>query len=192
MSDRPVEILPDALTTKAGMKLLGNVSRRPELNDFWWPDCYTQNTVKALNHYRQRAARVARDVEADEVCVVVGAGLGPLPIALAGKFQRVYAFEPDFGLFGALRRNVHQTVTNVAFFKDAIGSHVGTVRMQPSSEIGKWRIDPNGKASVMQATIDALELDVDALVVACTYCIHEILAGAQETMARRQVKVYGV
>ncbi len=119
----------------------------------------------------------------ERTVVLIGAGAGPLAFEASKHAKRVFAFEPDFGLFGSLRRNLHKcNYRNVAFYKEAIGDKVGTTRMDPRG-VGEWRVDINGTASVMQTTIDALELDDCGAIIINGDC-GDLMRGADKTLGR--------
>lgn len=159
-----VEILPAVEVTKAQIKQLGRCSERPYAGStIWWSDVDLnwRDAIKAEE--RQLLNGAFDSMPAGRACIVVGAGGGPIVRALSQMYDRVYAYEPDFGLFGSLRRNVHKWgLKNVWFYKEALGDKVGITRMRP--EINNWVLDINGDATVMQTTIDAMELkELDAV-----------------------------
>jgi len=194
ISIAPVTVLPKVEVTKAAIKAYGAVDESPRVGGLWWPriDTTPENTLKreharANMLYGFNMLKVKRGT-----CVYVGAGPGPAVRVLSEQFDRVFAFEPDFGMFGALRRNIHKWgLKNVAFYKEAVGDVVGTTRMQPGKCAGQWEVDINGPASVMQTTIDAMELDECDVIVSDLSDESEarLIAGAQKTIARFDTKM---
>ena len=183
----PVTVLPKVEVTKAAIKAYGAVDESPRVGGLWWPriDTAPEETLKR----EQARAKMLYGFPLAKVklgtCVYVGAGPGPAVRVLSEQFERVFAFEPDFGMFGALRRNIHKWgLKNVAFYKEAVGSKVGTTRMQPGKRAGEWAVDINGPASVMQTTIDAMELDSCDVIVTDVADNLDVLLGAQNTIAK--------
>ena len=185
----PVAVLPKVEVTKAQIKAHG------ELCDFYagadyptlqWPrvDTDPHYTMQTERHRVERLKALLGDTKID-TAVFVGAGPGPAVRELTLRCNRVFAFEPDFGMFGALRRNLPKlNCRNVAFYKEAVGDVVGTTRMQPGKKAGQWRLDVNGPASVMQTTIDAMELEhLDVIVTDVDDETHDkVLRGAARTL----------
>ena len=189
ISIAPVTVLPKVEVTKAQIKAHGEVDQRPEVGGLWWPRVDT-NPHDTMVREHERMARVDNALryqtkKPQGTCVFVGAGPGPALQRAAMCFERMFAFEPDFGMFGALRRNLPKLgVTNVAFYKEAVGDVVGTTRMQSGKKAGQWKLDVNGPASVMQTTIDAMELErLDCIITDVDDETHDkVLRGAQRTL----------
>jgi len=191
ISIAPVAVLPKVEVTKAQIKAFGAVDESPRVGGLWWPrvDEHPERTL--LREHERRQAVVDRvccnDASAKRgTAVFVGAGPGPAVERLASAFDRVFAFEPDFGMFGALRRNLPKlSITNVAFYKECVGDKVGTTRMAPGKRAGEWTVDINGVASVMQTTIDAMELDsCECIVLDVGEYAHNVFYGARETISK--------
>lgn len=188
ISIAPVTVLPPVNVTKAAIKSYGAVDESPRVGGLWWPrmDATPENS---LLDEKRRATSVAGFVTTPSehgTCVFVGAGPGPAVAVLSGQFKRVFAFEPDFGMFGALRRNLPKLgCKNVAFYKECVGDVVGSTRMRPSIKAGGWTVDVNGTASVMQTTIDAMELEQCDLIVTDVGAYHKnVMTGAQKTIEK--------
>jgi hypothetical protein len=177
----PTTILPPTLVTKAEIKAYGKLEK---LGGMYWPAYdHDRFAISQMEESERAKALVARLVGLRNrgVCVLVGAGGGIVANAIAPLFERVYAFEPDFGLFGSLRRNLR--VPNVAYYKEAVGNLVGNVRMRPGKRCGDWAVDIDGPCTVMQNTIDALELDgCDVIITQLGAYSAEVLNGARETI----------
>jgi hypothetical protein len=196
----PVAVLPKVEETKAQIKEYGNLVEFAPIGAstaLHWPKVDV-NPHETFKRELERAKRVPRALGTKEdtpqwnTCVFVGAGPGPAVKEVSKHFDRVFAFEPDFGMFGALRRNLPRLgITNVAFYKECVGDVVGTTRMRPGKSAGQWNVDINGPASVMQTTIDAMELDdCDCILTDVDDATHErIVAGATATLKRHIVSV---
>ena len=196
ISIAPVTVLPKVEVTKAQIKAYGAVDITPRAEGLWWPRI-DDRPEQTLREQHRVAAKLRERMHTntnplaydDDVAVLVGAGAGPLAFEVAGHFKRVFAFEPDFGMFGALRRNIHMfNHKNIAFYKECVGDKVGTTRMKPGHLAGEWRIDVEGPASVMQTTIDAMELDDCSAIIVNGDCGY-VMGGAIETLKRFSPKV---
>jgi FkbM family methyltransferase len=196
ISIAPVTVLPKVEVTKAQIKAYGAVDITPRAEGLWWPRCDAMPEV-TLKRQHQVAAdlrahvstTLKRHVTGSGTAVLVGAGAGPIAFEAARHFRGVFAFEPDFGMFGALRRNIHMhNWKNIAFYKECVGDKVGTTRMRPGAAAGDWRIDIEGVASVMQTTIDAMELDECSAIIVNGSC-GDVMGGAGETLKRFSPKV---
>lgn len=191
----PVAVLPKVEETKAQIKAYGDVEDGRLVPGLWWPRCDV-NPTETHKRELERATRV-RMLLLNELglastgphgtCVFVGAGPGPTAASASAHFNQMFAFEPDFGMFGSLRRNLPKLgVKNVAFYKEAVGDIVGTTRMQPGKNAGQWKVDINGPASVMQTTIDAMELEqLDCILTDVDDATHvRVMSGALHTIAK--------
>lgn len=184
----PVTVLPPVNVTKAQIKSYGACEESPRVGGLWWPrmDATPENSLLEEKRRASMLVDVVGKGQDDKVAVFVGAGVGPAVKVLSERYGRVFAFEPDFGVFGSLRRNLPKlNCKNVAFFKECVGDVVGTTRMRPSIKAGGWTVDINGQASVMQTTIDAMELEQCDLVVTDVGSYHKnVIAGAQKTIEK--------
>lgn len=193
ISIAPVTVLPKVEATKAQIKAYGELDEWSAGGtggySIYWPrvDACRELT---LAREQERAAVLGKrlrdyDRERRGTAVFVGAGPGHTVNKISHTFRRVFAFEPDFGMFGALRRNLPKFgCCNVAFYKEAVGDAVGTTRMQPGQQAGQWRLDINGPATVMQTTIDAMELEsCDAIITDVDDETHaKVMRGATDTV----------
>jgi hypothetical protein len=194
ISIAPVTVLPKVEVTKAQIKTHGAVDISPRVEGLWWPRCDMTPEITLKRQHAQAAALRQRILSAcrdwNGTAVLVGAGAGPIAFETARHFKRVFAFEPDFGMFGALRRNIHMhNWRNIAFYKECVGDKVGTTRMRPGVEAGDWCVDIEGSASVMQTTIDAMELDECSAIIINGACGERLMYGAQETCRKFLPKV---
>jgi len=193
ISIAPVTVLPKVEVTKAQIKAYGELDEWSAGGiggySIYWPRVDNCREL-TLAREQERAAVLKQRLNSrmwsrPNTAIFVGAGPGPAVSKLSQQFTRVFAFEPDFGMFGALRRNLPKfNCRNVAFYKEAVGEVVGTTRMQPGKQAGQWRLDINGPASVMQTTIDAMELEsCDAIVTDVDDETHgKVLHGAKRTL----------
>jgi hypothetical protein len=190
ISIAPVAVLPKVEETKAQIKEYGAVEDGRLVPGLWWPRCDV-NPTETHKREQQRAVRVQNamryQTRPEGTCVFVGAGPCHAVHEVSKCFSRVFAFEPDFGMFGSLRRNLPKLgITNVAFYKECVGDVVGTTRMQPGKNAGQWKVDINGPASVMQTTIDAMELEqLDCIITDVDDETHtKVMVGAATTLMR--------
>ena len=194
ISIAPVTVLPKVEVTKAQIKAYGELVEFAPMGfpcALHWPRVDVE-PHKTMEREKRRADALREklialnDFDKYRAAVFVGAGPGPAVRELAKRAERVFAFEPDFGMFGALRRNLPRLgINNVAFYKECVGDVVGTTRMAPGKRAGDWKVDINGVASVMQTTIDAMELDAcDAILLDVDGYADKVLEGAKATIAK--------
>lgn len=125
----------------------------------WWPD-YDHAAEKCFSFVMRRITdldlAVAR-VKNKSLCVQAGGHAGLWPRRLAGRFEQVITHECDPILFRCLALNVAD-LNNVRISDRALGSFIGSVKMQPRCSAGSWRVSDDGVVGVEQVTIDSLEL----------------------------------
>jgi FkbM family methyltransferase len=184
----PTNVLPAVQLTKASIKAWGAIEQHGPI---WWPVYDRQRERNIIDHDAGTGwiSDIRPRGKNNEVCIIANAHYGINPTYLSTQFRRVYAFEPDFGLFGSLRRNI--VSDNIFFYKEALGDKVGIIRMMPSTTPGQWRKADDGTVTVLQVTIDSMDLDAcDAIVIDGTASEQAILDGAQKTIARFAPAIY--
>lgn len=87
-----------------------------------------------------------------------GAHVGSWTRALAGKFRRVYAFEPQPDNFACLLENV-KAIENVRCYRAALGEGSRQIHLQPGNNSGCWHIADTGVSSCMMVLDEFRKLD---------------------------------
>jgi FkbM family methyltransferase len=111
--------------------------------------------------------------------VDVGAHVGSWTRALAARFARVIAFEPQPANLECLHANC--PMPNVERYGVALGDRCGTASLVPGTNTGCWHISGDGPTYVMKldmwhlTDLDFLKLDVEGFEPF-------VLAGAEKTI----------
>lgn len=160
----------------------------------WWPD-YDYDPVKCLSFVRKGLKDMDLSIKhcrQRRVCVQAGGHVGLWPMRLAASFDKVYTFECEPLLAECIRRNIlnaqaltPQSLNNIVVSNLALGAFEGEVKMRSAVSAGSWSINPLGKHTAQQTTIDALCLtECDALFLDVEAYEVEVLQGAANTIKR--------
>lgn len=132
-----------------------------------------QKIELALSHVKQW--RTAVDV---------GAHVGLWARVLAGRFERVEAFEPKSEHHECWERNV--MAANVALHRCALGARPGPARMVTiNGNSGHSHVTDDGAVEIQMQTLDSFRLDdVDFVKIDTEGYEREVVLGATETLRR--------
>ena len=149
---------------------------------YWWPDYdrKSDGVLAALNR-GLKAIDLVCDLCTDfSACVQAGAHVGVWAIALAKRFEKVYAFEPDRECYLAAKRNT-DGVDRIELVNAGLLDFAGEYGLEIHEASSESRIvDGTG---ITVTTIDALQLEsCGAIMLDVEGCEEQALKGAAETI----------
>jgi FkbM family methyltransferase len=195
------ELEGSAAMAKVDLPQVGTKDCRHGRLNYLLHDAYIGRSLHVYGEYSEGELELFRQLlRPGDVAVDVGANIGALTVGLGRMVApggAVIAFEPQRTIFDILRQNLQSNgLANVTAYRRAVGSQPGSIRVPPldyagPENFGGVSLGGAHGDQVEVVTLDSLNLPrLRLLKVDVEGMEHEVVLGAQATIARLQPALY--